>query len=196
MMVPKQWLDPLHAADMAPFTDASRELSTLSGGAGCVFVGNGAIQVQAQEFQFTKQEVTWLEICDLEGLVCVLWLKHLCETCPEQITGRRFWSWCDNRSFEGAVNAHKSNAPTLAFLVGLLHGLQAQYSFDFRLKYVRSEDNVAADALSRLDYLRFFSFMQEQGVQESDIVFVDVQETVRQEWSLKLRSMRTLAANT
>ena len=55
---------------------------------------------------------------------------------------------------------------------------------------------MAADALSRLDYLRFFSFMQEQGVQESDIVFVDVQETVRQEWSLKLRSMRTLAANT
>jgi hypothetical protein len=191
MMMPKVWLEPEHAAHLAPFTDASRALGedgeALSGGAGAVF---GAL---AMHFEFTELEIQWLPICDLEGLVHVLWLKQLCERCPEEITRRRFVTWCDNQSFVGAVNAHKSNAPTLAFLLEVLHDLMARYSFDIKVEFVRSEENVAADAASRGEWERFYSFMRDTtGLQKSDIVMLDVQEQVRCEWSSKLRSIRIL----
>ena len=95
----------------------------------------------------------------------------------------------------GAVNAHKSNAPTLAFLLEQLHALMAQYSFDIRVKYVKSEDNVAADAASRNDWERFYEFMSETaGIQRSDIIMLPVQEDVRSSWSSRLKSMRILQA--
>jgi hypothetical protein len=190
IMLPPEWIIPSHAADCAPFTDASRTLGGVDtvehGGAGAVF-GN-----LAMHFQFTSEEVQQLEICDTEGLVHVLWLTELCDRCPGQLSGKRFLTWCDNKSFLGAVNAHKSNSPTLAFLLGLLHELQARFSFDIRIEYVASADNVAADALSRGDWDRFIEFMQSVGVTESDIVIVPVQEHKRCSWSSRMRSMRCL----
>ena len=193
MMVPPVWLEPAHAAHLAPFTDASRALGGEGraghGGAGAVF---GRL---AMQFDFTEDEIAWLPICDTEGLVLVLWLKMLCERCPEELMGRRFLMWCDNQSWVGAVNAHKSNAPTLAFLLEQLHALMAQYSFDIRVKYVKSEDNVAADAASRNDWERFYEFMSETaGIQRSDIIMLPVQEDVRSSWSSRLKSMRILQA--
>lgn len=191
MMVPQVWLEPENAAHLAPFTDASRTVGedgrAVSGGAGAVF------GVLAMQFDFTADEIECLPICDLEGLVHVLWLKMLCERCPEQITGKRFVTWCDNQAFVGAVNDHKSNKPTLAFLLEMLHELMARYSFDVRINFVASEDNVAADAASRGEWRRFYAYMQETvGVTKSDIVMLPVQEHARSLWSLKLRSMRTL----
>jgi hypothetical protein len=186
LMVAVDWLIPTHSADGGFFTDASRELSTGTGGAGAIF---GKL---AMQFDFTQSEITHLEICDTEGLVLVLWLTMLLgipET-RDKIVGRRFVTWCDNQSFQGAVNAHKSNAPTLAFLLGILHNLQARYSFDLVVKYVKSEDNVAADAASRRDFERFYAFMLSLGVSSADIVWLPVQETLRSSWSSELKSMR------
>jgi hypothetical protein len=134
-----------------------------------------------------------MEICDTEGLTMVLWLRMMLDDPAERkrIVGKRFVSWCDNQSFCGAVNAHRSNAPTLAFLLGLLREMQSRYSFVLRLDYVKSEDNTAADAASRRDWDRFYAFMLSVGVSRDDIVWVPVQETLRSSWSSELRSMRT-----
>ena len=128
LMVPPEWLIPMHACDSSPFTDASG--SEAEGGAGAVF-GN-----HAMKFLFNKEELTWLPICDLEGLACVLWIWVICTHWPEKISGMRFEAWCDNQSFCGAVNSHKSPAPSLQILLDILHDLQARYSFDLRLEYV------------------------------------------------------------
>jgi hypothetical protein len=186
MLMEVEWLIPVHSADVGFFTDASRELSTHTGGAGAIF---GKL---AMQFDFTELEIEHLEICDTEGLVLVLWLTMLLDN-PEtrdKIVGKRFVTWCDNQSFQGAVNAHKSNAPTLAFLLGILHNLQARYSFDLLVRYVKSEDNVAADAASRRDFERFYAFMLSLGVSSTDVVWLPVQETLRSSWSSELQSMR------
>jgi hypothetical protein len=186
LLVEVEWLIPAHSADVGFFTDASRELSTHSGGAGAIF---GKL---AMQFDFTADEIEHLEICDTEGLVLVLWLTMLLgkQGTRDRIVGKRFVTWCDNQSFLGAVNAHKSNAPTLAFLLGILHRLQARYSFDLVVKYVKSADNVAADAASRRDWERFYSFMSSVGISRDDVVWLPVQETLRSSWSSELRSMR------
>ena len=69
----------------------------------------------------------------------------------------------------------------------------ARYSFDIKVEFVRSEENVAADAVSRGEWERFYSFMRDTtGLQKYDIVMLGVQEQVRCDWSSKLRSIRIL----
>ena len=190
LIVPDVWRDPGMADWQSPFTDASRALGSggevRGGGAGAVF-GR-----YAMHFVFTDDEIEWLPICDTEGLVLVLWLTWICTQFPGSISGARFRMWCDNQSFTNAVNARRSNAPTLAFLLGVLHDLQARFSFDIRVDYVRSEDNVAADAVSRQDWGRFYEYMESIGFSPSDVLWVPVQEDLRSCWSSKLRSMRIL----
>jgi hypothetical protein len=161
-MVAPAWLIPAHANHLSPFTDASG--SEAEGGAGAVFGKH------AMKFLFSAEELQWLPICDLEGIVCVLWIWVICENWPEKIQGRRFEAWCDNQSFCGAVNSHKSAVPSLAFLLRKLHELQATYSFDLRLEYVESKVNVAADALSREAMDVFDEFMVSHGYEISSIV--------------------------
>jgi len=190
LLVPPIWKSPGMKEWQAPYTDASRELGKnggiSAGGAGAVF------GQYAMTFQFTQEELRWLPICDTEGLVLVLWLSYLCESHASRITGTRFVMWCDNQSFLKAVNKRRSNAPTLAYLLGRLHMLQARYSFDLRVEYVRSEDNVAADAASREEWERFYVHMLSVGYDKSAIVWVPVQVALRSSMSSKLRSLRIL----
>ena len=186
MMIAPEWQLPMHANDLSPFTDASK--SSLAGGGGAVF------GKMAMAFRFTYEELAWLEIVDLEGLVVVLWLGILTQVCPEKLAGKRFHAWCDNKAIVAAVNNHKSSAPTIAFLLSIVHRMQALFSFDLRLEFVYSEDNVAADAASREEWGRFKSFMQSVGYEEDMIVWYDVntQVGVRSETSSKMISMRRL----
>ena len=177
-------LIPTHAVEFAPFTDASG--SEANAGAGAVF------GKYWQAFLFTREEAKILPICDLEGVVSVLWLTEVCHRWPEQIAGKRFMAWCDNTTFVGAVNGHKSSAPTLAFLLGYLHDLMARFSFDLRLKYVKSAENVAADAASREDWVRFYSFMESVGYARADMVRIPVQASLRTSLTSKMMSMRSL----
>ena len=92
----------------------------------------------------------------------------------------------------GAVNTHQSNEPTLAFLLEVLHDLMARHSFDIRIEFVPSAENVVADAASRGDWGRFYAYMRTHAdLEVSDIVMLNVQAQRRSSWSLKLRSMRT-----
>ena len=184
MLMGPEFLIPAHAADVAPFTDACR--GSRTGGAGGVF---GA---RWYEFQFTAREIELLPICDLEGIASVLWLEEICERWPEEIAGRRFLAWCDNTTFIGCVNSHKTTIPSLAFLLGELHRLMAKFSFDLKLVYVKSKDNVAADALSRLDYDTFRTFMTSKGYDPAALVRVHIQDSRRDYWSSKMMSYRLL----
>ena len=186
LMVSPDWLIPTFANEFSPFTDASG--SEAEGGAGAVF------GKYAMKFLFNATELKWLPICDLEGIVCVLWIWVICKLWPEQISGLRFEAWCDNKSFCGAVNNHKSPAPSLDFLLKELHKLQATYSFDLRLEYVESKKNVAADALSREAMKVFYKFMATYGYEPSDIVWFDIdsQASPRSSWSSEMVRRRKL----
>ena len=184
MMMDPEYLIPTHAADMAPFTDACR--GSTAGGAGGVY-GHRWF-----EFQFSPQEIQLLPICDLEGIASVLWLSEICERWPEEIAGKRYTAWCDNTTFVGCVNGHKTTIPSLAILLAEIHKLMAQFSFDLRLEYVPSKENVAADALSRLDYDTFINFMASKGVDPAALVRVPIQESRRSLWSSRMMSARSL----
>ena len=184
MILKPELLIPMHSADMAPFTDASG--GEANGGAGAVF---GKYWMA---FLFTKEEVQQLPICDLEGVVSVLWLIEVCQRWPEQIAGRRFMAWCDNTTFVDCVNAHKSTVPSLAHLLLVLHDLMARFSFELRLKYVKSEENVAADAASREEWDKFFAFMSSVGFEKSDLVRIPVQEETRRSITPKMMYLRSL----
>jgi len=184
MILNPELLIPRHAADLAPFTDASG--GEANGGAGAVF---GKYWMA---FLFTKAELAVLPICDLEGVVSVLWLQEVCERWPEEIAGKRFMAWCDNTTFVDCVNEHKSTAPSLAYLLLVLHNLMARYSFELVLKYVKSKDNVAADAASREEWDVFYKFMRSVGFEKTDLVRIPLQESARRSLTWKMMSMRSL----
>jgi hypothetical protein len=146
------WTIPAHAADQAPFTDASRSLRC--GGAGGVF----------KHFYFawswSLPELECLDIMELEGLAHVLWLRWICYEHPSLVAGKRFISRCDNGAFVAATKKGRSSYPTIAFLLNQLHELQCLFSFEIQLVFVSSEENVAADAASRQQWDRFFNFME------------------------------------
>jgi hypothetical protein len=74
MVSPWKWID-------SPVTDASRELSSLSGGGGAFYNGMWGI------CKWTEEEVTELDIMELEGLMCVLWIATLLDINPEHSKG-------------------------------------------------------------------------------------------------------------
>jgi hypothetical protein len=105
---PWKWAD-------SPVTDASRELSTLSGGGGAFYNGMCAVCV------WTPKEVTELDIFELEALMCVLWVATLIEMDPHLLRGRRFTFRNDNMPWRDSHNASRSNKPAIAVLLGWLH---------------------------------------------------------------------------
>jgi hypothetical protein len=168
-----------------PFTDASRSKQRLKGGAGAVW------RHYYMMFQFSAEEVEHLNIMELEGLVVVLWLSWLCENHPDEVTGRRFLARCDNDPFVIDVNSRHSTTPTISFLLGQIHLLQSRFSFDFRLRYVKSKENVCADALSRDDMAAFLRYMQREfDLSPSHLVCVPVQTQNRSSWTSLMISMR------
>ena len=169
---------------LAPTTDACRSLQRLTGGGGACF------GLMYQHFQFTKEEITWLTIMDLEALVFILWIHTLCTICPDQISGKRFLTWCDNDSVVKAVNKNGSNKPTLAFTIDILHDLQSRFSFDLELKWIDTKSNRLADALSRNELNEYFHEMSILGHHHLSLVLVPVQETQRSAWSSTMRQLR------
>ena len=156
-----------------PMTDASRAIDKPSG-AGAVF---GRFFMQ---FLFSDREVRELSIMDLEGLVVVLWLRYLCEHHRDAIRGKRFIGKCDNEPFVLDVNARKSTHPQISFLLGSIHHLQSKHGFDFKLEYIKSKDNVAADALSRERRDLYFQHMSDSfSITPDQLVYVPVDNSSR-----------------
>jgi hypothetical protein len=58
--------------------------------------------------------------------------------------------------------------------------LQCRYSFDLKLRYIKSKLNVCADALSRDDLRTFFQYMHDNfNLRPDELVRVPVQNTLR-----------------
>ena len=142
MVSPWKWID-------SPVTDASRELSSLSGGGGAFYNGMWGI------CKWTEEEVTELDIMELEGLMCVLWIATLLDINPQALQGRRFTFRNDNQPWYFACNANKSTKPAIAILLEWLHEMQALHSFLMVIDWIASEKNPIADAISREEWERF-----------------------------------------
>jgi hypothetical protein len=184
------WTVPAHAADQAPFTDASRSLRC--GGAGGVFKHFYCA------WSWTLDELKCLDIMELEGLAHVLWLRWICHEHPGLMAGKRFISRCDNGAFVAATKKGRSSYPTIAFLLNQLHELQCLFSFEIQLVFVSSEENVAADAASRFQWDRFFNFMlHSANLPRACLVQVPVQRIQKRfSWSSHMRQLKSWARDT
>jgi hypothetical protein len=110
----------------------------------------------------------------------VIWLRYLCDNHPQLLSGRRFVAKCDNLPFVTCVNNRQSNHPQIAFLIGLIHHMSCNFGFDFRLEYIKSKDNVAADALSRGCVSDYVSHMlSAHNISADRLVEVPVDSTYR-----------------
>ena len=153
MMIPRQYTTWNQHTLLTPASDAAASKKKRTGAAGAWF------STYYQYWSFTPQEASELDIMDLEGLALVVWMEYLVRVHPRHIKGKRFVMRCDNEPFVKAVNNRKSSQPAVAYLLGILHRWQALYSFDLRLEYIKSKDNIGADALSRGKLTEYFSFM-------------------------------------
>ena len=153
MMIPRQYTTWDQHTLLTPASDAAASKKKRTGAAGAWF------SIYYQYWDFTAEEASQLDIMDLEGLALVVWMEYLVRIHPQYLTGKRFVMRCDNDPFVVAVNSRKSSQPAVAYLLGILHRWQALYSFDLRLVYIKSKDNIGADALSRGKLTEFFSFM-------------------------------------
>jgi hypothetical protein len=182
------WTIPAHSADRAPFTDASR--SERAGGAGGVF------HQYFFAWTWSREELSELNIMELEGMAHVLWLNWICHHLPHMVAGKRFISRCDNMGFVGAAKKGRSTVPSIAFLLNKLHELQALFSFEIQLVFVSSEDNVAADAASRQQWERFFQFML-ANTNFSRAHLTQVHDVpLRSDWSSRMRQLKSSASGT
>ena len=161
---------------LTPMTDASRSKQKLKGAAGAMF------GVYYQAWKFDKEEVLNLDIMELEGLALVVWLRYLCSE-PKHLQllrGKRFVMRCDNQAFVKVANDRQSTYPAMTMLLGELHRMCGLHSFDVTLVYIKSKDNVGADALSRdslADYEEWMS--SEFGTCKTNLIRVPVQTDYR-----------------
>jgi hypothetical protein len=144
MLSPWKWVD-------SPVTDASRELSTLSGAGGAFYNGMWGL------CKWSTEEVEELDIMELEALMCVLWIATLLDINPELLRGRRFVFRNDNEPWCYACNDNDSAKPAIAVLLEWLHALQSIYSFRMYLDWIPSAENPIADAVSREEWGRFYA---------------------------------------
>jgi hypothetical protein len=182
------WTIPAHAADHAPFTDASRSLKR--GGAGGIF------RHYFFAWSWSIEELEELNIMELEGLTHVLWLRWICNNLPGLVAGKRFMSRCDNMGFVDATKKGRSTVPSISFLLNQLHELQALFSFEIQLEFVASEDNTAADAASRQQWNRFYNFMRVNTNLTPDCLVQIHDVPMRSSWSLRMRQLKSSAQDT
>lgn len=186
LLVPHRYLDWRQEPLLVPMTDASRSLQRLTGAGGAMF-GNFF-----QQWSFTATEIRTLNIMELEALVLVVWLRYLWDTHPQMLAGRRFVMLCDNKPFVGSVNSRHSNVATIAFLLGEIHRMSADLSFDLTLVYVESKKNVGADALSRYRRDLYYKYMRDRfDIEQSALVCVPLQTDYRNSLVSTMLALRT-----
>ena len=80
-----------------------------------------------------------------------------CATWGRFLTGSRVLIFCDNSSVVSIVNTGASRCSHVMSLVRALFDVCVYHDFDVRLRHVPGVENVAADRLSRLDFIGFKS---------------------------------------
>ena len=164
MLPPKHALSPFSLAD-SPATDAA---GGAGGGGGGFFAGLWTA------VKFSAYEVANLDIMELEAMTYCIFLKMLVDRDPSLVMGRRFLARNDNRPWVVCCNGNDSSKPAIAVLLAWLHELMALYSFSIELEWIKSADNVAADALSRGDRRRFLQAASDSGFPPASLVFLQM----------------------
>ena len=77
-------------------------------------------------------------------------------TWGSQWAGKRILFHVDNMSVVHVLRSRTSKSPAIMDLVRALLFIAATYQFDFSSAYISTHDNVVADALSRLDFYKFW----------------------------------------
>lgn len=107
------------------------------------------------------QSIAWRELYALVA-ACATWSSRLC--------GKKLHILCDNMSIVYSVNNGTSKNCDIMKLIRALHFIAAKNSFEVKLIYIPSKENVAADLLSRLAIDKFkylFPFMDTHPTQLS-----------------------------
>ena len=78
-----------------------------------------------------------------------------------QLTNSRVVIFCDNKAVKSMVNSLSSGCPKCMNLLRVLAIDNMRYNRKLKVEYVRSADNELADALSRLDFNRFWELAPE-----------------------------------
>ena len=96
-----------------------------------------------------KPSIAFLELYALTAAI-ITW-GHL-----PQFRNSRIIVFCDNKSVRDMVNVYASGCPQCMKLVRILAMNGLKYNRHLFIKYVKSKDNILADALSRLEFNRFW----------------------------------------
>jgi hypothetical protein len=157
-------LPPVHA--QSPFSMADSPTTDAAGGVGGW--GGGFFAGMWCACKFSQYEIENLDIMELEAMTYCIFLKVLIDRDPKLVRGRRFAARNDNQPWVAACNSNDSSKPAISVLLAWLHEFMALYSFSVELEWIKSADNVAADALSRGDRRRFL------GSPPSSLVFLQM----------------------
>ena len=143
MFYDKHWTDN---ADLELYTDASN--TALSG----YFNGSWFVEL--------VQELEGNSINHRELRAVVL----AAATWSQAWSGKRILFHCDNMSVVNILRSGTSRNPLLMALVRSLLYLAAVNCFEFSATYINTKDNDVADALSRLDWHRFWGLAPDASV--------------------------------
>ena len=131
----------LTADDLFMYSDASRGEEK---GLGCIF--NRSYSYAQWEKGFIREKQPSIAYLELYAICIGVF------TWAHKLKNIRFTLYTDNKSARDMINSTTSGCKNCIRKLMLL-GLQ--YNFRVFAKYVKSKDNSAADALSRLDMKRF-----------------------------------------
>ncbi len=106
--------------------------------------------------QEAKPDISWLKLYALV-LAVTLWGNHL--------HNKRVILRCDNQAVVGMVNANTTPEKHCMKLVLILVSVAMKYNCRLYARYIQTDENCCADALSRLNIPRFFQHAK-QGVSQ------------------------------
>ena len=127
------------------YSDASG--SKTKGGFGCVYNNMWSFGQWNEKFMKEKQpSIEYLELAALT-IAIFTWTKNL--------QNKRFVVFCDNQAVVEMVNKCVSSCKNCMVLLRKLVLRQMKWNFRVFVKFVRTQDNGVADALSRQNWKRF-----------------------------------------
>ena len=142
MFYDRQWTSDI---DLELYTDASDK--AVSGFfAGAWFV---------EQVMDTTRSINWRELYAVV-LAASTW--------GPLFAGKKILFHCDNQCVVHLLRNGTSKSPELMTLVRALFYIAATYQFDFSAEYIHTKSNTVADALSRLDFHRFWTLEPEADI--------------------------------
>ena len=136
----------LKAEKIGFFTDASGSHKL---GYGCIFKDNWTFGTWGEDFiKKDKPSIEYLELYAV-AVAIVLW--------SEKLANKRVRINCDNQSVVSMINKTVSSCKSCMRLLRTIVLTSGKFNVRFFADYLETKKNVSADALSRLDFERFWS---------------------------------------